>query len=133
MVFKNAFLWVNAVDLSSHCAEVALNYSAEMLDETAMGDNTRVRKGGLKVWSIAPKFHQDFAAAAVDKTLFTLVGTTACWELRPDNSCSTAINPSFSGIGVLESYPPLGGGVGTLLDVSATINSAGDLSRASSS
>jgi hypothetical protein len=127
VVFRNAYAWVNGVDLSSHVAEIALNYSAEMLDETAMGDTTRIRKGGLKVWSIAPKFHQDFAAGGPYQTLFSLVGTTSCIEVRADNSCTTTINPSFSGIAVLEGFPPFGGGVGSLLDVACTFNSASAL------
>jgi len=101
-----------------------------MQDETAMGDSTRVRKGGLKDWSVDVTWHQDFAAGAVDATLFSLVGTTVCMEMRPQNICSTAINPIYSGIGVIESYNPMGGSVGALLDAPTTIQSAGDLSRA---
>jgi len=130
LVYTNAFIQINAVDLSAHASEVSLNYASEMQDETAMGDSTRVRKGGLKDWSVDVTWHQDFAAGAVDATLFSLVGTTVCMEMRPQNICSTAINPIFSGIGVIESYNPMGGSVGALLDAPTTIQSAGDLSRA---
>ena len=99
------------------------------LDETAMGDDTRIHKGGLKDWSVDVTFHQDFAASQVDATIFTLVGTTACVAIRPLNSCSTTINPIFSGIGVIATYPPVGGGVGELLNTAVTIQSAGSLSR----
>ena len=98
-----------------------------------MGDSTRINKGGLKTWSIDVTFHQDFGAAAVDATLFSLVGTTVCVEIRPQNICSTSINPTYSGIGLIESYNPVGGSVGSLLDAPVTIQSAGSLSRASSS
>jgi hypothetical protein len=130
LVYTNAKIEVNGVDLSDHASEVALNYASEMQDETAMGDSTRVRKGGLKDWSVDATFHQDFAAAKVDATLFSVVGTTVCVELRPQNICSTAINPIFSGIGVIETYNPLGGAVGSMLDAPVTIQSAGALSRA---
>jgi len=130
LVYTNAFIQINAVDLSSHAESIGLNYASEMQDETAMGDSTRVRKGGLKDWSIDVNWHQDFAAASVDATLFSLVGTTVCVEMRPQNICSTAINPIYSGIGVIESYNPMGGSVGALLDAPTTIQSAGDLSRA---
>jgi hypothetical protein len=130
LVYTNAFIQINAVDLSSHASEVSLNYASEMQDETAMGDSTRVRKGGLKDWSVDVTWHQDFAVGAVDATLFSLVGTTVCMEMRPQNICSTAINPIYSGIGVIESYNPMGGSVGALLDAPTTIQSAGDLSRA---
>ena len=136
VAFTNAYLNVNGTDLSSHVAELTLNYSSEMLDETAMGDTNRVFKGGLKNWSIDCVFHQDFAAGGPDALLYPLVGTTSCVEIRPLNSCSTAINPSYSATAVLESYPPMGGAVGSLLDVSATFQPGGsspNLTRASSS
>lgn len=127
--FRNAFLQVNAVDLSNDVASITLNYASEMLDETAMGDSSRIRKGGLLDWSVAVTFHQDYAASQVDATLFSLVGTTACIEVRPQNICSTGANPRYEGIGILESYQPVGGDVGTLLDAPATFQSAADLTR----
>ena len=133
LVYTNAKIEINGVDLSAHASEVGLNYASEMQDETAMGDSTRVRKGGLKDWSVDVTWHQDFAAGAVDATLFSLVGTTVCVELRPQNICSTSINPTYSGIGVIESYNPVGGAVGALLDAPTTVQAAGALSRASSS
>ena len=129
-VYTNAFLQINAADLSSHASEVSLNYASEMQDETAMGDDSRINKGGLKTWSVDVTFHQDYAAGKVDATLFSLVGTTVCVEIRPQNICSTVVNPIFSGIGVIESYNPQGGSGGSLLDAPVTIQSAGTLARA---
>lgn len=130
LVYTNAKMEINGVDLSDHASEVSLNYGSEMQDETAMGDDTRIRKGGLKDWSVDVTFHQDYAAAKVDATLFSVVGTTVCVELRPQNICSTAINPIYSGVGVIESYNPMGGSVGALLDAPVTIQSASTLARA---
>jgi len=132
LVYTNAKIEIKGVDLSAHASEVALNYASETQDETAMGDDTRIRKGGLKDWSVDVTFHQDYAAAAVDATLFSVVGTTVCVEVRPQNICSTVTNPIYSGIAVLESYNPLGGSVGDLLDAPISLQSAGTLSRASS-
>lgn len=135
VVYRNAYFWVNGVDFSADTEELGLTYSAELLDETAMGDDTRIKKGGLKNWSVDAGFHQDFTANHPGGAgqLFSLVGTTTCIELRPLNSCSTAINPSFTGIAVLENFPPMGGKVGALLDVKCSFKAAGTLSRASSS
>ena len=127
--FRNAFLQINAVNLSDDASSITLNYASEMLDETAFGDSTRIRKGGLFDWSVDINFHQDYAASQVDATLFTLVGTTVCIEIRPQNICSTVANPRYEGIAVLESYQPVGGDVGTLLDAPVTFQSAADLTR----
>lgn len=127
--FRNAFVQINAVDLSDDVESVTINLSSEMLDETAMGDTTRIRKGGLLDWSVELNLHQEFAASQVDATLFSIVGATACIEIRPQNICSTTVNPRYEGIGILESYNPVGGSVGTLLDAPATFQSAATLTR----
>ncbi len=82
-VFTDASVVINAVDLSDHVRQVTLNYSAELQDDTAMGDDTRSRIGGLKDWSMELEFNQDFAAAEIDVTLFPLVGSTFAVTLKP--------------------------------------------------
>lgn len=129
MVYRDAYVWINGVDLSAKTREAALNYGSESLDNTAMGMTTRSHKGGLYDWSMDFTFHQDFVAGLVDATLWNLVGTTTCIELRPSNSCTTAINPSFSGVATLMKYNPMTGAVGSLLDVPANFVSAGTLNR----
>lgn len=135
VVYRDAYFWVNGVDYSSDVSELSFSLKAEMLDETAMGDDTRIHKGGLKVWDLSAKFHQDFSTGHVGALagLFALVGTTTCIEMRPFNSCSTFLNPSYIGIGILEAFPPMAGAVGSLLEVQASFQSAGSLTRASSS
>lgn len=133
VVYRNAFFALNGTDYSDQIAELSLEYSAEMLDETAMGDDTRIMKGGLKIWAISVKAHQEFNSGKLGANLFALVGSTTCVEIRPHNTCSTAINPNFSGIAVLENFPSMGGAVGDLLDTEFTLRSAGTLTRASSS
>ena len=131
-VFTDASVVVNAVDLSDHVRQVTLNYSAELQDDTAMGDDTRSRIGGLKDWSMEVEFNQDFAASEVDVTLFGLVGTTFTVTLKPTSGAVSATNPSYSGTGILESYPPMGGSVGDIATTSITIQAAGTLTRATS-
>lgn len=132
IVWRNAALFINGTDYSADVAEATLNYQSEMLDKTAMGNTSRVKTGGLKNWSIAVKFHQDFAAGHIGLVLHNLVGTTACVELRPQNACSSANNPIYSGIGIADGNS-FGGAVGVLLDTNLTFQAASDLSRASSS
>ncbi len=132
-VFKNALFLLNGTDLSCQIQEATLNYASEMLDSSTICTATRTHKGGLFDWSVDVTFLQDFTAGSIDATLFPLVGTTACFELRPTNACSSANNPIYSGIVVLGNYTPVSGGVGALLQSRSTFSSAGTLSRASSS
>jgi len=123
---------LNTVDLSDHVKSCVLNYSAELQDDTVMSDTTRSRIGGLLDWSIDIEFAQDFAASKVDATLFSIVGTVFACVLVPTSSAVSATNPSFTGNGVLETYPPMGGAVGDLATTNITIQSAGTLTRATS-
>jgi hypothetical protein len=130
-VFTDGFVSINGVDLSDHVESVSLDYSAELQDSTTMGDTTRERLGGLKDWSASITFKQDFAAAKVDATLFSLVGVASTIILRADNSDGvSATNPNYTGSAILESYPPLGGGVGEMAKTTAKFMAAGALSRA---
>ena len=128
-VFTDARVVIDGNNMSDHVRQVTVNYSAELQDSTAMGDDTRERLGGLKDWSIDVEFNQDFAASQVDATLFPLVGTTFTVAVRPTSGAISATNPEYTGTGILESYPPLGGGVGDLATTSITIQSAGKLNR----
>lgn len=133
IILDDAFFSATGNDLSDHVKSVAINYSAEMHDDTAMGDTTRSKKGGLKDWSMDVTFHQDYAASQVDAVFFPLVGTTFSVTARPDNSDGVgATNPNYTGTGILESYTPLTGSVGDLMEATISIQSAGALSRATS-
>lgn len=132
-VLKDAFVSIDGTDLSDHVKSVTLNYSAGMLDDSAMGDDTKSSVGGLKNWSAEIEFHNDYAASSVDATLFPLVGSTVALIIRPDNTAGVGTtNPNYTGNGTIESYPPISGGHGELAAASVTIQSAGDLSRATS-
>lgn len=130
-VSTDAFVSINGVDLSSSVRSVSLDYKAELQDDTAMGDTTRSKLGGLKDWSLQLEFNQDFAAANVDATLFPLVGSTFTVIVRPIKATVVGTtNPNYTGTGILESYPPFGGGVGDLATTSVSIQAAGTLTRA---
>jgi len=131
-VLTDASVTLNSVDLSDHVKSVTINYSADMQEDTAMGDDTHTMLGGLKNWSVDLEFNQDFAASEVDATLFPLVGSTFAVSILPTSASVSATNPNFNGTGILESYPPLGGSVGDLATTSITINAAGTLARSTS-
>jgi hypothetical protein len=132
VVLTNAFVSLNAVNLSAFVRSVTLNYAAELQDDTVMGDSARSRIGGLKDWSIQVEFFQDYAAAAVDETLFTLVGSTFAVEVRHSGASASPTNPKYTGTGILESYQPVGGAVGENLMAPVVVQGVGTLSRGTS-
>jgi len=128
--FIDARLEVNSVVLSTFCRGVTLNTSADELDDTAMGDTYRSRIGGLKDWSLAPEFNSDFAASAVDATLFPLLGTVVTGKVRPTSAAISATNPEYSGSVLISQYNPMGNSIGDLATVSVQWPGAGALTRA---
>lgn len=128
-VLDNALVSFAGNDISASVKSVTLNYAAEMLDKTAMGDTTRSKIGGMFDWSVSCELHQDHAAGELDSLMFPLVGTTGALIIREDSAAKGASNPEFTGQAVLESYPPLGGGVGDLGATSMSLQAAGALAR----
>ena len=132
-VLTDAFVSLSGNDVSDHVSSVTINYSADMQDDTAMGDFTHKRLGGLKDWSVDVEFHQDFAAANLDSILFPLVGTVFAVIVCPVKGTVVGTgNPNYTGNAILESYKPLGGSVGDLAKTTITLPGSGTLSRATS-
>lgn len=129
-VLTNAFLSVNAVNLSDHVRSITLRYAAELQDITAMSDATRQRLGGLKDWSFDVEFNQDYAAGNVDATLFPIVGSPVAIEIRADAAAVGVTNPKFTGSAILESYQPVGGAIGDPHVSPVSFQGNGTLTRA---
>lgn len=130
-IIKNAYVSINAVNLSAFVRQVTLNWRAEQQDDTAMGDTARSRLPGLLDWDFDVEFFQDYAAAAVDATLFSLVGAAPiAVEIRGDGAAVGATNPKYTGNAVLESYQPVGGAVGDNQMAPTRFLGVGTLTRA---
>lgn len=130
-VITDGFISLGGTDISAYVKSFSLPYGAEMLDDTAMGDDTRKNKGGLKTWSVDVTFKQDFADNLLDEILFPLVGTSVAVIMRPIKATVVGpSNPNYTGTGIVEKYSPFGNAVGELATTGITIQSAGTLSRA---
>lgn len=124
LVLTNAFLLVNAVDLSDHIDTITINFSAAEVDTTTMSQASLSRLGGLKDWSMDVIFAQDYAAAKVDVTLFGIVGTVIAVEARPTNGARSTTNPAYVGNALLSSYSPMGQKVGARNDAPIKLSGA---------
>lgn len=128
LIYTDAMVDINGLDMSDHVRTVNLTYEAEILDDTAMGTSgTRSAKPGLKGWNVTVEFYQDFAAGSTDAVLFPLIGANPFpIRIRPVKSVLVSdTNPEFQGLAVLESYPPLTGEVGALGMASASLRAGG--------
>lgn len=130
--FIDAVVTVNGTDLTDHVHQVSFNYTADELDDTAMGDTHRSRIGGLKDSNVTLGFHSDFAASEVDATLFPLLGTNVNVTVKATSAAVSATNPLFTLPVLVSQVNPLGNSVGDLAQVSVTWPGSGTVTRATS-
>lgn len=139
-ILYDADLTVNAQDLSDYVRSITINFGAAIQDATAMqgagvaaDEQFTAKRAGLKDWSIDVEFNQDYAASAVDATLFDLVGADPFEVIaHATDAVVGATNPYFTGDCVLESYQPIAGAVGDLATTTVTFQGTGELDRTTS-
>src|SRR5262245_42039478 len=109
---RDAFVSVNAVDLSDHVESVTVTYSRAVKEANVMGTGGVLRKAGLYDWSIKIDFRQDFSAGKVDATLFPLLGVQTAIKVRPLKATVVGpTNPEYQGNGMTGEIPVLSGEV----------------------
>jgi hypothetical protein len=120
---------LNGTNLSTSLVQAELGIEADDIDTTAFGSTWRTRVGGLKAGSVTLQFNQDFAAGAVDATLFPLFGSLGTVVISPTSSAISATNPSYTAICLVNSYTPFASSVGDLATVSVTWPTSGTVAR----
>ena len=113
---RNVRIFVDGYELSGDFNEIAMDYSAEMLDETSFGDSTRIRKGGLKIVDVSGGGNWNGDAGTVGRILFDIVGTDDKVISVFANGVTegTTTDKGFSTKGVVSEFN-IGDSVGTLL------------------
>lgn len=127
-VYRNAVLLLNGTDLSGALHDFGVEYAAEMLDVTTMGQDTRVKKGGLKTAKMSGKAFFD-ASVGVEVILFPDVGVDdVILTVFPDGVTegATGAGAGYAMKGVLSTFN-MGGAVGQPLDVTFAAESRGIL------
>jgi hypothetical protein len=119
-VATNYNIKINGADFSSAIAAVTFDISAAEQETTAFGDTFVQRIAGLKDASVSLDFHQDFGAAAVDATLFPLLGSQATVTVIPNGTVVSSTNPVYEGIFLCTEYSPLSSSVGDLATLSVS-------------
>ena len=121
IAFKDVSITINSVDLSDRANSATLTYEVEQQDATVMGGD-RAFVGGIQNNTLEVTLYQDFAASAVEATIFPLVGTSTTLVLKPTSDAIGADNPTYTITGAyLASHTPIAAGdVGSTSPVSLT-------------
>lgn len=125
IVLTNVKVTIGAVDLSNHIASVTLGSTYDVVETTAFaGGNVpsaaKTRQAGLVDNSVTFEFHQDFAAASVEATVYPLLGTVAACTVKPLDAVIAADNPEYQFNALVSEWTPLNGAVGELATASVT-------------
>jgi hypothetical protein len=88
IVITNANVSIGGVDLSSHITKVTLSTSRAEIETTTFGNVAKRRVAGLEDNSVSIDFNQDFAAAAVEATLYPLLGSTTQIIVKPNGTAN---------------------------------------------
>ena len=120
---------IGGTDFSDSLAAVTLDVSREQLEITAFGDSARRYIGGLQDSSVTLSFHQDFAAGAVDSTIWSNLGGTVAIVIKPTSGAVSSSNPSFSFNALCVQTTPFSSNVGDLATQDVTWPVDGAITR----
>ena len=123
---------IGGVDLSSYVSNVSLSSSADAIEVTSFSSaGARERISGLKDNSVTIDFMQDYAASAVEATVYPLIGSTAIsFEILPNGTAVSSTNPKYTGSLIVVDWTPVAGAVGELLTASVTWPITGAITKA---
>jgi hypothetical protein len=123
---------INGVNLSDSIARAELSINVADVDVTDFGSGGFTELiGGLKSGSISIDFHQDYAAASVDATIFPLLGTIATAVIIAGNgTAASSTTPAYTATCLVNNWNPVSGAVGDLATVSVTWPTSGAVSKA---
>lgn len=131
-VLFDAFILINATNVSDHGNKVEIPFSADEEDTTAFGATWKSRIGALKDASLSIDFINDFVAAQLDATMFALLGTVVTFEVRPTSAARGTGNPAYTGSIFIKEWKPIVGNVGKLVISSVSFPTSGTVLRQTS-
>ncbi len=119
-------LKINAIDLSDHVTSITLNYAADELEVTAMGDTAHKFVKGLESGTLTVSLLNDTAASQVLTTLNSAFGTTVAVKMVQEKvPAVSATNPLYTFDILVNNLTPINGAVGDIgtQDITFTLNS----------
>jgi hypothetical protein len=130
IVLTDAKVTINSVNLSDHINNITLETKDDIIETSAFGSTAKTRVAGLADNQVTLDFHQDFAAANVEATIYPLLGQTTTIVVQPTSSAVGATNPTYTFSAVIVDWTPLKGQIGQLATASVTWPITGTITKA---
>jgi hypothetical protein len=129
-VLINPSIVINSVNLSAWIDQVEINEVWAAVDSTAFGSSAKTLLAGLGEHKFTCEFQQDFAAAAVEATVYPLLGTLATVAILPLAGTTSSTNPSYTFSVLVNDWKPVSGKIGDLEKSSAAWPISGAVTKA---
>jgi hypothetical protein len=122
---------INGTDISTACASATLEITAADVDVTDFGSGgwTEV-VGGLKSGTVSLDFHNDYGVGGINTLLNPLLGSLATVTLNPNGTATSATNPKWTALVLVNSVSPIAGAVGDLATFSVSFPTSGSVTSA---
>ena len=125
IVLTNVAVTFGTTDISSYVTSVTLGSTFDVVETTAFGNIARTRVAGLADNSVAFEFNQDYAASALEATIYPTLGTAVSITVRP----VAGTTPAYSFSALVSEWTPLNGAVGELATASVTWPISGTITK----
>jgi hypothetical protein len=125
IVLTNVAVTFGTTDISSYVTSVTLGSTYDVVETTAFGNTARTRVAGLADNSVSFEFNQDYAASALESTIYPTLGTAVSVTVRPVAGSS----PAYSFSALVSEWTPLSGAVGELATASVTWPISGTITK----
>jgi hypothetical protein len=133
LVITATYVTINAVAYQANIGEATFKADVPSLVTTNMSSaGWEELLGGIKKGAITLKFLKDSDMSTLDAALWALLGTVVPWTMKETVAANSASNPQYSGNMLINSWTPLKGAVGTLLEDTVTFPNSGPVTRATS-
>jgi trans-2-enoyl-CoA reductase len=130
LVLTDVVTTIGGTDYSANINQVEISVSADEIETTAFGSQWRTSTTGLRSGTFTVSFHADYAAAAIDSSLWSLFGSAATVVVKPAGTAVSASNPSFTFVVNVANLTPVSGAVGDLAVSNVTWPITGAVTRA---
>lgn len=130
-LLTDAYISINSSVLSAFATKIEVSAEVVELDTTTFGQTWTTVTGGLKKGTISIDFLNDYTVTTgLDGILWTLLGTSVTFEIRPTSSAASTSNPKWTGSVLISKMPVISGNVGDLSKMSVQWPVNGTLTRA---